>query len=97
MTIYSAVTADQDTGYVLCADVNYDPAIDPGKLEADALLSLDYTRPPPYRAEARLWLPGEYYAREVGNPAPVVGCRRHLPGHLRAQRYALTAAREDVE
>ena len=94
VTLYSAVTADQGTGYVLCADVNYDPDVDPAQLEADALEGGDYGKHPAYRTEARLWLPGEY-AKEAGNPAaPVVGATAPASS---ARRYAMAAAREDVE
>ncbi len=54
-------SAENNTGYVLAANLNYDPTLDAEKIEEDALVSGDYEIKKPYRRYARLWLERDYY------------------------------------
>ncbi len=90
IVLHSVVTADQGTGYVLCAHVNYDPDVEPGRLALAAEQTGDYAKHPAYRAEARVWLPGEL----AGEGKPVVGATARASSE---QRYREASARADVE
>ena len=89
--LHSVVTADQGTGYVLCANVNYDPDVKPWQMVLKAEQTGDYAKHPAYRPEARMWLPGEIAA---GEREPVVGGTAPVSSE---QRYKEAAARADVE
>ena len=59
--IFHAIgSADNTTGYVLGLHLNFDPSLDSGEIETDAIASGDYELKPAYRKYARLWLRGDY-------------------------------------
>ncbi len=56
----AAAVADNDTMYVFGSFLNYDPALDPWKVEGDAAKIGDNEKPPPFRKYARVWLLEDY-------------------------------------
>jgi len=67
---YTAVgavgAAENESGYVLAMQLNFDPDSDPEDVEADAIERGDYLVPPVHRHYARLWLRRDY--QEVDAP-----------------------------
>lgn len=52
--------AENESGYVLAMQLNFDPDSDPEDVEADAIERGDYLVPPVHRHYARLWLRRDY-------------------------------------
>lgn len=92
--LHAIATADQRSGYVFAMDVNYDPAVDPAGLAAQAAANGDAGRPLPYRQgdAARCWLPEERNRRMEGGVD--VGA---TTGATAERRYRRTSSRADVE
>jgi transposase-like protein len=64
LQITSVATADTKSGYVLAANVAYDPIPDRNAVEAEAITVGDYDQPgEPYRKYARVWLEGDFAVR----------------------------------
>jgi len=57
--------AENESGYVLAMQLNFDPSCDPEDVEADAIARGDYLVPPVHRHYARLWLRRDYQDSDV--------------------------------
>lgn len=89
-------SADNTTGYVFGMHLNFDPAADRLKIEADARDARDYEKRPPYRKYARLWLRDDY-AEEVSNPVHYTNLGgSSLDGNIESA-YQEAVNRDDVE
>lgn len=53
-------SADQHSGYVFGMHLDFDPSLDPSKIEADAIVVNDNATQYAYRRYARLWLKSDY-------------------------------------
>ena len=97
-TILHAVgSADNATEYVFGMHLNFDPALDPKKIERDAFEIGDYDLPHPFRRYARLWQMCDYI--EAINRTNKRKPLRHM-GSLADQirdTYAEALSREDIE
>jgi len=60
ITLSAIGSADNQTGYVFGMHLNYDPSINPVRVEADATIIGDNTQDYAYRKHARLWLQSDY-------------------------------------
>lgn len=60
VVLHGMGSADNDSGYVFAMNVNFDPMMDPAKVEQNAAASNDSALPLPHRQYARLWLSYEY-------------------------------------
>lgn len=90
-------SADNVSGYIFGIHVNYDPNLDPLRIERDAKLSGDNETKPPYRKYARLWLEQDFSDSLVRQQKRTSACsRKDLTGDINEQ-YAQTAGRDDVE
>lgn len=80
---YTAVgavgAAENDSGYVLGMQLNFDPDSDPEDVEADAIERGDYLVPPVHRHYARLWLRRDYQDTDAPEADEAV-----LPADLKA-------------
>lgn len=97
-------SADLDTGYVFGFHVNFDPALDPAAVEADAAAAGDPALFEPFRKYARVWL-----ARDYEEAMHTSAIRRKEAKKTKAakfddemaqgvsSRYDEVAAREDSE
>ncbi len=96
--IFRAVgSADNTTGYVFGLHLNFDPSLDPERIEKDAIACGDYDIKPAYRRYARLWLQGDYLdaikkARAQRRGSRVGGLRESI-----AATYKDADARDDIE
>ncbi|MBI1422439.1 MAG: hypothetical protein GC149_03160 [Gammaproteobacteria bacterium] len=92
---------DNDSGYVLAMQLNFDSSLNAEDVEADAIKRGDYDLPPPYRHYARLWLRREYDASDctllhsddtevVEHVDPAIkGPHSGMQVHLEYTQYAL--------
>jgi hypothetical protein len=62
VSLSAIASADLDTGYVFGFHLNFDPAMDPAAVEADALAVGDLGRFEAFRKHARVWLAPDYDA-----------------------------------
>jgi len=58
--LWSIATADLATGYVLAANLNYDPALTAETVAEDAKRYGDFKHPRAFRRYARVWLPDDF-------------------------------------
>lgn len=94
--LHAAGSADLESGYVFGMHLNFDPALDPAVVEADALVGGDYFQPYPFRRFARLWLKNDYSAA-ILRSARKKAQRIETLGDAIALDYANAAQRDDVE
>ncbi|WP_157077121.1 hypothetical protein [Curvibacter delicatus] len=59
-TLGAVGAAENESGYVLAMQLNFDPDCNPEDVEADAIARGDYLVPPVHRHYARLWLRRDY-------------------------------------
>jgi len=95
--LYSVVSADNRSGYVFGAHLNFDPRFNPDDIEADARTDNDDLIPQEHRRNARFWLKRDY---EISVAASAT--RKRFKGRetvldKAAAAYATAAEREDVE
>jgi len=94
-TMLSAVgSADNETGYVFGMHLNYDPSLDAGDIEAEALAVGDYGTLFPFRRYARLWLQGDY--DDAVNRSSKLQSASDLNGQIEGE-YGEAINRLDVE
>jgi hypothetical protein len=95
--LHSVVSADNRSGYVFGAHLNFDPTFSPEEVEIDVRSDDDDKHPQQYRRNARFWLKSDY----EGSVAASAGRRRHVGRESvlddAAATYANVANREDVE
>lgn len=95
--LHSVVSADNRSGYVFGAHVNFDSRFTPEDVETDVRRDDDDKHPQEYRRNARFWLKSDY----EGSVAASLGRRRHVGSKTvlddAAAAYANVADREDVE
>ncbi len=96
--LLGVASAENRSGYVFGPHLNFDPTVDPRKIEAAAQACGDGVLAEPYRRHARLWLPIDYERTALRSLA------RKVPGKVGAgaragieQRYQETLARTDLE
>lgn len=58
----AVAAADNETNYVFGAVLNFDPTLDPSKVEKEAQASGETKKSAPYRRHARLWTKADYAA-----------------------------------
>jgi hypothetical protein len=95
--LHSVVSADNRTGYVFGAHLNFDPRFDPEEVEADVRLDDDDLLPQEYRRNARFWLKSDYDASIAATAARKRYKGKNTVLDAAAARYATAADREDVE
>ncbi|NPT54555.1 hypothetical protein [Paraburkholderia elongata] len=95
--LHAVVSADNRSGYVFGAHINFDPRFNPEDVETDVRLDDDDKHPQEYRRNARFWLKSDY---EV-SVAASLSRRRHIGRETvlddAAAAYANVADRDDVE
>lgn len=95
--LHAVVSADNRSGYVFGAHLNFDPHFDPRDIEADVRSDDDDKRPQEYRRNARFWLKSDY----DGSVAASAHRRRYVGRKTvledAAAAYANGADREDIE
>lgn len=95
--LHAVISAENRTGYVFGAHLNFDARFRPEEIEADVRTDDDDLKPQEYRRNARYWLKRDY---EV-SVAASVGRKRYrgLETVLEdaAAAYATVAEREDIE
>ena len=61
-TILSIASADQDTGYIYGAHLNFDESMDDAEVSEDMVRFGDHQLAEPFRRYARVWLERDYEA-----------------------------------
>lgn len=93
--VLSAVaSADNDSGYVFGAHLNFDPAMDAEEAEWENYQLGDLAKPQPFRRHARLWLEDDYQRARRASKRPAVG--GNLDADIQAM-YAEAGGRDDIE
>ncbi len=94
VVVSGVVSADNATRYVFAHHLNFDPALDPQAIEADARASNDPYKPAPFRKYARLWLQADYAASmaKAARKAPSGSLQGDIAGG-----YAQAQRRSDIE
>jgi transposase-like protein len=95
ITLHCVASADNTSGYIFGAHLDYDPAMDRLQVEDDARAVSDAALRAPFRKYARLWLESEPLPRPRVSGVPVAGS----PSILDQVRdtYATAQARPDIE
>lgn len=88
-------SADNKTGYVFGMHLNYDPALNPDQVEANADEICDYDLPSPFRRYSRIWLSCDY-ERSVMNSMVVKQEGQSLAKDIE-DTYRQAINREDIE
>lgn len=94
VVLSAVVSVDNASRYVFAHHLNFDPDLDPRKIEADASAIHDPYKPGPFRKYARLWLKSDY-AASVLNSAKARPAGS-LQGDI-AGAYAQAQRRKDIE
>ncbi|WP_146052264.1 hypothetical protein [Diaphorobacter sp. LR2014-1] len=104
--LLSIASADQITGYLYAANVNFDGEMDSEKVKEEMTKFGDQRLAKPFRRFARVWLPQDWDDAAVRAAASRKGTRRaseeptELPGELLAavkDTYDAAQEREDIE
>ncbi len=105
IVLHAVGSADNDSGYIFGMHLNFDPAINPYRVEKDAADCKDTELPYPHRKHARLWLLQDY--REALDEAAAERVRRAAKaakgplkrtlGDTIEDSYEAAAEREDSE
>lgn len=98
--LLSIATADQATGYVFGAHINFDPAMDSAEVEKDAKRFGDQKLTKPFRRYARVWLPEDW--DDAATRYKPKSSSKSLPKDQRLEAeieatYSATLERDDLE
>ena len=94
--LHAVGTAENATGYVFGIHLNYDPALDPDKVEQDATTCGDLPIRPPFRRYARCWLAADHAEALQRQTRERRAGKRLLAEEIR-DTYADAIQRDDVE
>ncbi|MDP2762110.1 MAG: hypothetical protein Q8O64_17220 [Sideroxyarcus sp.] len=96
--MHAVGSADHRSGYVFGMHLDFDPSLDPAKIEADAAARNDHAINYPFRRYARLWLKSDYtdYIRQRRRMKKRVARTKDVSNDV-AETYDTLADRLDVE
>lgn len=98
--LLSIASADQATGYVFAANINFDAELDSAEIEKDMKRFADDKLPKAFRRYARVWLPADWDAaatRATGrSKGAAVAKEQRLAAAIEAT-YEAALDREDIE
>lgn len=98
--LLSIASADQATGYIFAANINFDGALDSAEIEKDMKRFADDKLPKAFRRYARVWLPGDWDAaatrREGRSKAGAVAKESRLAAAIEGT-YEAALKREDMD
>ncbi len=95
--LHAVGTADNVSRYVFGMHLNYDPSLDGGQVEQEAIAAGDYQVKTPFRRFARCWLQKDYVAAAARGSAR---SRKSVPPDLQGEikaTYDESAIRDDIE
>lgn len=94
--LHAVIAADNGSGYVFGAHLNFDPRFMPATVEADVRTDDDHLRQQEYRRNARFWLKSDHAASVAASMARRVFRGRKALDHAAAV-YKTAETREDIE
>lgn len=99
--LLSIASADQATGYVFAANINFDGALDSAEIEKDMTRFADDKLSKPFRRYARVWLPADWDAaaarREGGRSKAATVTKENRLAAAIEGTYEAALEREDME
>jgi len=94
--LHAVISADNRSGYVFGAHLNFDPRFSPTAVEADVMTDSDHLRQQEYRRNARFWLISDYKSSVAASAARRTYYGRKPLDHAAAV-YKTAEGREDIE
>lgn len=95
--LHAVGSADNETGYVFGVHLNFDPLLDPRKVEQEAVAIGDYALPHPFRRYARIWLNCDYIEAVKRKSKRKTGRQHGSLAEEISDTYAEALSREDIE
>ena len=95
--LHAVGSADNKTGYVFGMHLNFDPLLDPRKVEQEAVAIGDYDLPHPFRRYAKLWLNCDYIEAIKRKDKRKNGRHNVSLTEEISDTYAEALSREDIE